>query len=242
MEAISKPASRASMYSDTSFSSCKITPRGGVGENRGRFQMYSPYRKTYFGIQQAPMIGTTMREVSDPDDGEWFQWVFKDMNLISINYKLDDAKILQDQPYTLTDESFDNPNPNAKVTETFTVSETVEESRRWDLEFGFKIGTEIGGSAGIPEVGEGSFKVTVEANLRTQFGVTSMKSKTISKSRIIEIPPMTKIRVKASATKSNIEVPYVAVFSSGTDSANFEVKGYYSGVAVHSTKLQIINL
>ncbi|XP_063313632.1 tachylectin-2-like isoform X2 [Pelobates fuscus] len=97
---------------------------------------------------------------------------------------------------------------------TFSFSKTMTESSTFSQEHGFTvaIGAEMGFKAGVPLIGETEFKISINVSTTHTwtFTKTNETQTTFSSSSDVEVPGGHSIRMVASVTKGEMDVPYRA--------------------------------
>ncbi|CAH2299201.1 Hypothetical predicted protein [Pelobates cultripes] len=131
----------------------------------------------------------------------------------SLEFLPDDGKIVSQGPLVLKKQTYINTS-DAPLKYMFTVSETVTSSSTFSQEHGFtvEVGAELTFKAGVPFIAETEAKISI--NLSTSHTWNFTKSNEIKTSfsgtTEVTLEPHTSVRVTASITKGEMDVPYRA--------------------------------
>ncbi|KAA8894423.1 hemolytic lectin [Sphaerosporella brunnea] len=162
-------------------------------------------------------------------DDQYFTFLFEDMEINRVEYKIDQAKILSNVPEVIGSATQRNDS-SVNQTVEFNFSRTESNSSSFDYTLGFTITVGASGKVGIPFVAEGQVKVDVSNSHTMKWGTTTTESKTYSARFPATAPPHTKITATATVTRANIEVPFTIYSRSVATGFEVATQGIYHGV------------
>ncbi|CAH2299282.1 Hypothetical predicted protein [Pelobates cultripes] len=153
-------------------------------------------------------------------------------SIVSFEFLPDSGKILSQGTEVVQTQIYNNKS-STPLKHTFSFSKTMTESSTFSQEHGFtvSVGAEMGFKAGVPFIGEMETKISI--NMSTthnwNFTKTNETQTTFSSSTDVEVPGGQSIRMVASVTKGEMDVPYCAKIRTlfGYETT---VKGTWKGV------------
>ncbi|KAK6339927.1 hypothetical protein TWF718_009316 [Orbilia javanica] len=205
----------------------------GVGSRTGTFRLICP-----------GTLSTMFSRASDADpsvgsvpggsffDDQWFSFAYEDMELESIDYKIDENKILEVQPVSIGKKTARNQTEETQLT-TVTLTETIEEERTFNSELGTKLGVSVEASVGIPLLAESKVTVSTEISTVIAWGTATRTSKSWSDSVQITTGPWKVYKVYATARRTRFSVPFTATWKSKSTGEKMTTAGTYEGVSVY---------
>uniref|UniRef100_A0A8C5QH09 Tachylectin 2 domain-containing protein n=1 Tax=Leptobrachium leishanense TaxID=445787 RepID=A0A8C5QH09_9ANUR len=134
--------------------------------------------------------------------------------IVSFEFLPDVGKILSQNVEVVQSQIYNNKS-SSPLKHTFTFSKIMTETSTFSQEHGFTlaVGAEMTFKAGIPLIAE--IGLTISVNVSTthtwNFTKTNTTETTFSSSTDVEVPPMRCIRMMASVTKAEMNVPFTAV-------------------------------
>ncbi|KAL8949159.1 MAG: hypothetical protein Q9222_004708 [Ikaeria aurantiellina] len=162
-------------------------------------------------------------------DDQYFAFIFEDMAVARIVYKIPDSVMSIPAESTLT--SIESGNHTGEPQKkTVVISKTIEEESSFESQLGFTltIGTEF--KTGFPGIVDG--KVSTELSISTNFtwGSVHRSSTTWSDTIEINMLPNTNYRVVGKASRAVIDVPFTATLRSPVTGVTTTMEGVYKGV------------
>ena len=155
----------------------------------------------------------------------------------AIRWNISEAKIVDQTPEMLAQQTYDNRHSNQVLMETFSYKKTITKTTTFQHSTSLNISTttEFSVKAGIPVIAEVSGKVSVTMGALTTW--TNANSHTISqafeKSTKIEVKPGGYIRRKSTLTVGSMDVPYTMDVETQTGRQE-TVGGMWHGVTLYN--------
>ncbi|XP_063315846.1 tachylectin-2-like [Pelobates fuscus] len=134
-------------------------------------------------------------------------------SIVSFEFLPDSGKIISQGNEVVQSQIYNNKS-SVPLKHTFSFSKTITETSTFTHEHGFSIdiGAEISFKTGVPFIAEGGVKISV--NMSTThtwtFTETNTTQTSFSSSSDVEVPGGKSIRMVASVTKGQMDVPYRA--------------------------------
>ncbi|BBN13641.1 hypothetical protein MPTK1_6g05200 [Marchantia polymorpha subsp. ruderalis] len=223
-------------YDDNWF---KLEAGTGKLANHFRIRNIGPTSDTvlYSRAQDEPTISNCPGNSNVYDD-QYFTFIFEDMAISRVEYKLDKAKVLGSVAEVLGTMTMKNDSAvNQTVEFDFTRTETNSSS--FDYTVGFTITVGTSGKIGIPLLTEGQIKVDVSNSHTLKWGTTTTESKTYSIRFPAVAPPRHTITGTGTVTRSNIEVPFTVYSKSVATGFEVATHGIYRGITYWNVQSKI---
>lgn len=166
-----------------------------------------------------------------------------DIEIYSIDYSLDEAKILHTGSVELYNQGVINSTSHEQ-TSTITGSEIVSETSSWSDALSVKVGVETEFQTGIPFVAEGKVKVSAEVCDQFTWNGSITREKEWGFIVPVTVNPHETVVVLVVVGKSTIVVPYTLngtfVLRSGRKVVGQKIKGIYTGTCSHDITVNYI--
>ncbi|KAK0209833.1 hypothetical protein IW262DRAFT_1281142 [Armillaria fumosa] len=202
----------------------------GVGEHRKHFRIVCPAsgEVLFSRTNKDPHFGNYTRTAYFDD--QYFTMDFEDMIVKSVDYDVAQGKILTVTPHVLANQTLTN-NSDDEQEMSFSFSETVTHTSKFEHTTGFtiEVGTEF--SAGLPLVAEGKISVSVSHSNEFTFGTENTFSKTYTANFPVKAGPKKTVRGVSSVQEGTLEVPYTIHLASKSTGVWVETKGIWRGVS-----------
>ncbi|KAK0209867.1 hypothetical protein IW262DRAFT_497764 [Armillaria fumosa] len=202
----------------------------GVGEYRKDFRILCPAsgQVLFSRLNQNPNFGNYTRTGVHAD--QYFTMKFEDMVVKSVDYDVAQGKILDVTPRVLANQTLRN-NTNYEQEMSFSFSESVTQTSKFEYSTGFTIQVGMEFSVGIPLVAEGKISVSVSHSNVWTFGTEDSFSKTYTANFPVKAGPHTTVRGVSSVQQGTLEVPYTLHLVSKSAGVRVETKGIWRGVS-----------
>ena len=165
-----------------------------------------------------------------------------DIEISSIDYDVNAAKILRSGPAELYRQSVHN-NSTQSQTSTISGSESVSETSGWSDSLAVKVGASTSFKTGVPFIAEGKVTVSIDVTNTYTWNGSTTKTKTWGFNTPVSVPPHITIDAFVSVTLSTIAVPYTlsgtVVLKSGTRMPG-KIRGIYTGTNSHDLTVTFV--
>ncbi|XP_075935008.1 natterin-3-like [Anarhichas minor] len=161
----------------------------------------------------------------------------KDINsehISDVKYKTDGVQIITSPPETMDKASITNKGCQM-VTQTATLSKTIQEEQRWDTSSSTTVGIKTTITAGIPDIASVSIEIGAETTLQLSEGTTYTELKEFRVSVQHDVPPNQSCSVSMVGHKYEADIPYTARLSrtySNRETTWTSISGTYKGVQI----------
>lgn len=163
-------------------------------------------------------------------DDQYFTFLFTDVNIDTVVYEINEAKILQSTSQELAVKTLTN-NASMPLRMGFSFDETTTDTSTFEFNSGFSLTIGAAVKAGRPFVAEGEVKVDGTASTDFTWGNTHLTSRNWKSDFEIVVPAKTIIRADASVTRSKIDIPVTIYSKSSSTGQTAETKATYHGEA-----------
>ncbi|KAK0491950.1 hypothetical protein EDD18DRAFT_1321316 [Armillaria luteobubalina] len=202
----------------------------GAGEHWKHFRIVCPAsgEVLFSRTNKDPHFGNYTRTVYSDD--QWFTMKFEDMVVKSVDYDIAQGKILTMTPHVLANQTLTN-NSDDEQEMSFSFSETVTHTSKFEYTTGFEIEVGMEFSAGIPLVTESKISVSVSHKNEFIFGTENTFSKMYTANFPVKAGPKKTVRGVSSVQEGTLEVPYTIHLASKSTGVWVETKGVWRGVS-----------
>jgi len=170
------------------------------------------------------------RGAQDDNTQRWIiNWVPDDKKFLNIEYLVDEAEIVLNEPTLLHTATLENPTADTQ-TRSFTYTETIQETSSFQHSAGVEVTLGMEFSAGLPGVAEGTGWVTVTGRYDFTWGEQKTITRTYTDTCPVVVGPYKTYRVTATITTAQLSVPYVMFFQSEQTGGIYESRGVWHGV------------
>ncbi|CAG8639093.1 9340_t:CDS:1, partial [Scutellospora calospora] len=202
----------------------------GTGKRSGYFRIESYVTKWSIFSRFSPRSELWhYLDSGDQYDDQYWTFIFEDMVVESIEYKIDEGKIANTAPVMLLRQTLLN---DTDLEQQFSsdVNESVKQTSTFEYSSGFtvKVGMEF--KSGVPGVAESGFSVEASTSQTWTFGKSTEFEKTYVASFPIKASKRTKIFAEASIKKATLSVPFIMHLKSKATGVKVDTHGIYSGV------------
>jgi hypothetical protein len=167
----------------------------------------------------------------------------KDIAINSIDYDVQNGKIIQSAPTDLAQQNLKN-DTEIEQSAMVELNESVTEISGWSDTLGIKVGVSTTFQTGIPIIANGKITVSVEVSNSYTWNGSTSKTKAWKYSVPSKIPPKTEISCLFSVTVSTLSVPYTlkgtAILKSGAK-VPIKVNGFYTGKNSHDLEVKWVS-
>jgi len=165
------------------------------------------------------------------DDGSGRQkWVVTpvDMKIVSIDYQLDAAKILNSSPMLLASQTLRN-HTGQKQSMKFTVNQEVTNESTFNNTAGISVTVGTTFSAKVPMMGDSEISMSATASYEHSWGGSKSTKQSWSQEFPVEVDANKTVKAKAIVKKVVMDVPYVATLKSSATGKVAYVRGVWKG-------------
>ena len=159
--------------------------------------------------------------------------------VISIEWDVNNAKIMDQTPELLAQQIYDNRNSSQVLKETFSYKKTVtrETSFQHAQSVNFSCTPDTNFKAGVPVIGDVSGRISVTIGYSTTWTNATKHTvvKEFTKTIQIEVKPGGYIRRKSILTVGNIDVPYTMEVETQSG-RRIKVDGIWHGVDLYNIR------
>jgi hypothetical protein len=170
------------------------------------------------------------RSAQNDNTQKWIiNWVPDDKKFLDIEYLVDEAEIVLNEPTVLHTATLENPTADTQ-TRSFSYSETVQETSSFQHSAGVEVTLGMEFSAGLPGLAEATGWVTVTGRYDFTWGEQKTITRTYTDTCPVVVGPYKTYRVTAPITTAQLSVPYVMFFQSEQTGGIYESRGIWHGV------------
>lgn len=208
----------------------------GTGKNANYFRLRNYHSDTvlFSRSQNDPTLWNYPGNGGVYDD-QYFTFLFEDMEISRIAYRLDQAKILSNTPEVIGS-AVDRNRSTVNQTMEFSFSDTKTTSSSFDYTLGFAVTVGASGKVEIPFVAEGAVKVDVSNSHTFTWGSVTTESKVYATKFNVTAAPNSKITATATVTRSDLDVPFTLYSRSVATGYEVATEGIYRGVTFWNTQ------
>lgn len=156
--------------------------------------------------------------------------VLNDDEIIRVEYKVDEAKMLFTTPKVIAKQTNHNASSISQSME-FSFNETITNSFSFTHQTGVSISVGTKFKCGIPMVGEGEAQVVVTGSYSYSWGTSGSNAKSYVAKFPVMAGPHSTVVCNAVVNETKMDVPYTIYFESGNTSS-----GLWKGVSTWGLK------
>jgi hypothetical protein len=152
------------------------------------------------------------------------------MELVKLEYKVDQNQVLTTKPLTLCTMTFPN-RTSIEQSHTFEDTRAFDHTSQfeWNAGFEIKYGAEV--KAGIPAVAEGKISSEHKTSIGRKWGEVEKESRTYKFSIPVKVKAGTQVKCHAKITSAELRVPFVATWRSKETNTEVQTEGTWNGVS-----------
>ena len=171
---------------------------------------------------------------------DFYSGIMNISRVCSLDFTVDQRKILSSTPEVLKAEMSDNRKSNVTLSSSFQISKEIKESHTFTHEHGFTFGVSATYESSLPFF---SAETTVSFSTSHKFSFTEENTMTSSYSTTstINIPPGTAVMKKAVITRVQLDVPWTAKIVNALGSKK-TIGGMWKGVNTYDFKVMQENI
>ncbi|KAI0185653.1 hypothetical protein EV127DRAFT_411938 [Xylaria flabelliformis] len=168
----------------------------------------------------------------EKNDDQYWCFEFEDMKFVGIDYKIDEHKILSNTPEAIGSDSITNEDTDTDQSNNIIITQTKTVTSIHEQTHGVTIKASFTWRLGVPVVADtNNITLEVSQNNEWKTGEHISDTKTFTVTVPVIAKPGTKITATVTATKSELEVPYVMTWKSAKTGYQFKTKGVYKGTS-----------
>ncbi|KAI9243024.1 hypothetical protein BY458DRAFT_448445, partial [Sporodiniella umbellata] len=160
-----------------------------------------------------------------------WRFVYEDMIIDNIDYKIDTGKIIKSNPKAVVQQILDNSKSSQTQTMKFTYNEKITNTSTFEHTHGFEMSIGTTFKTGIPFIAEGEIKIDASTKHEWKYGEQTSFEKSYQNELPVQCAPFKKIIAKASVTESIINIPYKITWKSKRMGTKISSEGIYKGVS-----------
>lgn len=166
----------------------------------------------------------------------YFAKIHGEVNLVAMNFFMDEAKILSQKPNVVAEQTLVN-NGDIQQSMAFKFSVTEGRTTSASHKIGFSYGIKTSFSAGFVGFAESKYELSFNFSHDHTFSESTNTGTTKSYEFPLSVPARTTYKAKGMVHEANMDVPYELVFD--FNGARRSVRGIWKGVAVSSATYRI---
>ena len=166
----------------------------------------------------------------------YFNQIRGDVNLVAMNFFMDEAKILSQTPKVVSEKNLIN-NTGVDQAMTFGFSMTEGTTHSTSHTIGFSYGINSSFKAGFSGFGEFNFELSFNFSHSHTFDQSTSTGTTKSVEFPLKVPAHSTYVAKGMVYEAEMEIPYELVFNFG--GAHRKVRGQWKGVACSKATYQV---
>ncbi|XP_078380466.1 uncharacterized protein LOC144663408 [Oculina patagonica] len=166
----------------------------------------------------------------------YFDKIHGDVNLVAMNFIMDEAKILSQRPKVVSEENLVNKGDVAQ-TMSFNFSMEEGKTRSTSHTIGFSYGIDRSFSAGFAGFDECNFQLSFNFSHGHTFEQSTSTGTTTSFEFLLEVPAHSIYVAKALVYEAEMDIPYELVLDFG--GTHKKVRGRWKGVAYSKATFEI---
>ena len=159
-----------------------------------------------------------------------------EINLVAMNFIMDEAKILSEKPKVVSVEDLLN-NTDTEQAMMFRFSVTEGKTHSTSLTIGFCYGIRSGFKAGFSGFGEANFELSFSFSHSHTFEQSVSTGITKSVEFPLSVPAHSTYIARGMVSEAEMEIPYELVFDFG--GAHRKLRGHWKGVACSKATYQV---
>ena len=165
-----------------------------------------------------------------------FQAICGEVNLVSMNFFTNEAKILQKKPKVIAQQRLENNVSEPQVMK-FSFSVTQGKTESTTTQFNFKFGVKVGFGAKFFCFAEGKYELSLEFSAGRSWSESISSGISKNYEFPLTVPGHKTYVAKAIVNEAEMEVPYEMVFDFNGSQRLF--KGMWKGVAVSTATYRV---
>ena len=166
----------------------------------------------------------------------YFNEICGEINLVAMNFFMDEAKILSQTPKVVSEENLVN-NTEVVQAMTFAFSMTEGKTHSTSHKIGFNYGIKSSFKAGFSGFGDINFELSFSFSQSHTFEQSVSTGTTKSVEFPLSVPKYSTYIAKGIVHEAEMEIPYELVFDVG--GAHRKLKGHWKGVACSKATNQV---
>ncbi|CAB4442510.1 unnamed protein product [Rhizophagus irregularis] len=202
----------------------------GTGKRSGYFRIENYVTKwaIFSRFSQEPQLSHYIS--SDQFDDQYWSFIFEDMIIESVDYKIDVGKIQSTKNVVLMRQSLTNDTDGEQML-SLKVDESVKHTSTFEYLGGFTVKVGAKFKAEIPFIEETGLNIEATTGNHTwSFGNSTESVKKYTAELSVKVLPRTKIIVEVTIKKSILNVPFIMHLKSKETGIKVDTYGTYSGV------------
>ncbi|KAJ6482792.1 hypothetical protein C8R45DRAFT_778522, partial [Mycena sanguinolenta] len=120
---------------------------------------------------------------------------------------LPEATLTELEPYVALNTLVEN-NSDSTQEPSVSYEHTVSTTGTWNNTQGYEVGVKTSFTCGVPEIAQGSIRVSASSSSTHELGGSTMTEKKVTVVQPVSVPGHTRCRATATATRSKINVPF----------------------------------
>ncbi|KAJ7301694.1 hypothetical protein DFH08DRAFT_906498 [Mycena albidolilacea] len=174
---------------------------------------------------------------------DWNQvvgFIYEDMDVVKVEYTLDQGKIMASTPTVLASQTLFNTT-DIEQEMNYSMNETITETTSFSHTEGFSLTVGMSFSAGVPLFGESEFHMDLSVSTSMSWGKESSFQKSFTAEFPVKAAPHSSVRAVSTVHVGTLEVPYTMTLRSRRTGITVVSSGTWHGVSAwnlsHTTKL-----
>ena len=167
----------------------------------------------------------------------YFRKIYGDVNLVAMNFIMDEAKILSQRPKIVSEKDLVNRG-DVEQTMSFSFSMTEGKTRSASHTIGFSYGINTSFSAGFAGFGECNFQLSFSFSHSHTFAQSTSTGTTTSFEFPLSVPAHSIYVAKGIVYEAEMDIPYELVFDFG--GKHRTVRGQWKGVACSKATYEVV--
>ncbi|XP_020619946.1 uncharacterized protein LOC110057699 [Orbicella faveolata] len=169
----------------------------------------------------------------------YFNKIHGEINLVAMNFILDEAKILSQTPKVVSKRNLVN-NSDVDQAMTFSFSMTEGKTHSTSHTIGFRYGINSSFKAGFSGFGEVNFELSFSFSHSHTFEQSTRTGTTKSVEFPLSVPAHSTYVATGMVSEAEMEIPYELVFDFG--GAHRKLRGHWKGIACSKAEYQVDRL
>ncbi|KAI0441768.1 hypothetical protein F4803DRAFT_405290 [Xylaria telfairii] len=203
----------------------KLEP--GTGDRENWFRLKNTSSNTV--VDSGDDVGNSGADDGEKDDQYWC-FEFEDMKFVGIDYKVDEHKILSNAPEAIGSDTITNEDSDVDQSSTIIINQTKTVTSIHEHTHGVTVKGSFSWRIGVPVItGTNNITIEVSQNNEWKIGEHTADTKAFTVTVPVVAKPGTKVTATVTATKSELEVPYVMTWKSAKTGYQFKTEGIYRG-------------
>jgi len=212
-------------YEDNWF---KIEP--GSGQYANNFRLITPTEGLTLFSRSSPDPTFSNFEAKSFYPDQLFGFLWEDMKVDKVQFKLDSGKIISSTPITLAEQVLTN-NSDSEQEMSFSVNKGITNSSTFEYSTGFTVTIGMEFSVGVPLVAESKLTVEASSSHTWTWGKTTEYSTQYTATFPVKAGPRKSVRASSVVNQGMLDVPYTMFMSSKSTGVKVETTGTWRGVS-----------